>query len=73
MRQAFKEATAGKPVVLAFTNHDFRDIRPDVDSVRTYAFRSSGGFPGGIVPNSPRRRRRYGARSVLTPEPPCSL
>ncbi len=31
---AFREAQEGKPVVLAFTNHDFRDIRPDVDSFR---------------------------------------
>ncbi len=34
VRQAFAEAREGLPVVLAFTNHDFRDIRPDVDEVR---------------------------------------
>jgi len=35
VRQAFEEARGGRPVVLSFTNHDFRDIRPDVQ--RTYA------------------------------------
>jgi hypothetical protein len=34
VRQAFREARAGKPVVLSFTNHDFRDMAPDVDEVR---------------------------------------
>lgn len=31
---AFEEAAQGKPVVLAITNHDFRDIRPDIDRTR---------------------------------------
>lgn len=34
VRQAFDEARAGKPVVLSFTNHDHRDMRPDVQRVR---------------------------------------
>lgn len=34
VRQAFQEARTGKPVVLSFTNHDFRDMEPDVDDVR---------------------------------------
>ncbi len=34
VRQAFLEAREGKPVILAFTDHDFRDIRPDVEGVR---------------------------------------
>jgi hypothetical protein len=34
VRQAFEEARAGKPVVLSFTDHDHRDIRPDVVAVR---------------------------------------
>lgn len=33
--QAFGEAREGKPVVLGFTNHDFRDMRPDIEAVRT--------------------------------------
>ena len=31
--RAFKEANTGKPVVLSFANHDFRDIKKDVDQV----------------------------------------
>ncbi len=31
--QAFAEARDGKPAVLAFTNHDFRDVRPDIAHV----------------------------------------
>jgi hypothetical protein len=34
VRQAFDEAREGKPVVLAVTNHDFRDMRPDIEAVR---------------------------------------
>ena len=34
IRDAFKEASNGNPVVLAFTNHDFRDLRIDVNYVR---------------------------------------
>ena len=31
--QAFAEALQGKPVVLAFADHDYRDMRPDVEMV----------------------------------------
>jgi hypothetical protein len=34
VRQAFEEARQDKPVVLAFTNHDFRDMRPDIHEIR---------------------------------------
>jgi hypothetical protein len=34
LRDAFEEARNGNSVVLAFTNHDFRDLRIDVDYVR---------------------------------------
>lgn len=43
--QAFAEAKAGKPVVLAFTNHDFRDIRPAIDTVRGLIGRVSARYP----------------------------
>lgn len=33
VRVAFQEAQAGKPVVMSFADHDFRDIREDVRSV----------------------------------------
>ena len=45
MRQAFREAREERPVVLAFTNHDFRDIRPDVDGVRGLLERVGRDFP----------------------------
>ena len=35
----------GKPVVLAFTNHDHRDIRPDVNAVRAMLSSVSAEFP----------------------------
>jgi hypothetical protein len=45
VRQAFVEAKEGKPVVLAITNHDFRDLRPDVDEARTLIRRVASNFP----------------------------
>ena len=45
MRQAFAEAEADRPVVLAFTNHDFRDMRPDIDGVRELLVRVGREFP----------------------------
>jgi hypothetical protein len=45
VRQAFAEAEADRPVVLAFTNHDFRDMRPDIDGVRELLTRVGREFP----------------------------
>jgi hypothetical protein len=45
VRQAFEEAREGKPVVLAVTNHDFRDMRPDIDEVRGLLVRVGADFP----------------------------
>ncbi|MCI0627129.1 MAG: hypothetical protein L0387_36700 [Acidobacteria bacterium] len=45
VRQAFREAQAGKPTILAFTNHDFRDLRPDVEAVSGILVRVSAEFP----------------------------
>jgi hypothetical protein len=45
VRQAFAEAEADRPVVLAFTNHDFRDMRPDIDGVRELLIRVGREFP----------------------------
>jgi hypothetical protein len=45
VRQAFEEARAGLPVVLAVTNHDFRDMRPDVDEVRRLLCAVAPAFP----------------------------
>ena len=46
IRQAFAEAGDGKPVVLSFANHDYRDITRDVDWVRRTIEEVSKEFPG---------------------------
>lgn len=46
VRQAFSEAREGKPVVLAITNHDFRDMEPDIDAFRQMVKRVAADFPG---------------------------
>lgn len=43
--QAFEEARAGKPVVLSITNHDFRDMGPDVEDFCEMLKRVASGFP----------------------------
>jgi hypothetical protein len=45
VRQAFDEARAGMPVVLAFTDHDHRDMRPDVETVRGLLATVSPDYP----------------------------
>jgi hypothetical protein len=45
VRQAFAEAAEGKPVVLAITNHDFRDMEPDIDAFRQQLNRVAVDFP----------------------------
>lgn len=45
VRQAFAEAVAGKPVVLAITNHDFRDMEPDIHQFRQLLNRVARDFP----------------------------
>ena len=45
VRQAYAEAASDRPVVLAFTNHDFRDMRPDIDEVRELLIRVGREFP----------------------------
>lgn len=45
VRQAFAEAAQGNPVVLAITNHDFRDMAPDVDGFRMLLQKVSREFP----------------------------
>lgn len=43
--QAFQEAREGKRVVLSVTNHDFRDMAPDVDEVHELLHRMAQDFP----------------------------
>lgn len=45
VKLAFEEARKGSPVILAVTNHDFRDIRPDVDTVRRMLGKVSREYP----------------------------
>lgn len=45
IRQAFIEAAAGEPVVLAITDHDFRDMGPDVDGFREMLLAVARDFP----------------------------
>jgi hypothetical protein len=46
VRQAFQEASEGRPVVLAITNHDFRNMGPDVTHIRELLHRVAADFPG---------------------------
>jgi hypothetical protein len=45
VRQAFSEASLGKPVVLAFTNHDFRDMRNDISRTHNLIKKVSTNYP----------------------------
>jgi len=45
VRQAFREAAEDRPVVLAFTNHDFRDMRPDIEGVRELLSKVAADWP----------------------------
>lgn len=72
VRQAFLEAREGKPVVLAFTDHDFRDMRPDVDDVRTMLSKISAEFPDVPFLYSEALEAMRKALGLLT-EHPCEL
>lgn len=45
VRRAFQRAATGQPTVLAVTNHDFRDMRPDVSEVHGLVTRVAQEFP----------------------------
>ena len=45
VNRAFARADAGLPTVLAFTNHDFRDMRPDIESTHAMLKAASAAFP----------------------------
>jgi len=72
VRTAFEEAAAGKPVVLAITNHDFRDLRVDVDEVRTLLNKVSGDYPSTRFKYSEAIEAMRAALG-LSPQPPCRL
>ncbi len=72
VRQAFREARAGLPVVLAVTNHDFRDLRPDVDEVRGLIACIGAEFPDVPFRYSEAVQAMRDALG-LAPEPACEL
>lgn len=43
--QAFQAAQDGHPVALAFTHHDFRDMRPDIDTVQAMLTSAQARYP----------------------------
>ena len=45
MEIAAREAEAGQPVVLAFSDHDFRDMRPDVVEFQNMVLRIQNKYP----------------------------
>lgn len=62
VRKAFERAASGAPTILAFTNHDFRDMRPDVDGVHQMLLRASQDYPDVKWLHA---RARDAARAVL--------
>ena len=72
VRQAFEEARAGRPVVLAFTDHDFRDMRPDVDGMLNMLSHVAKDFPDVPFRFSEAVTAMRCALD-LPSEPPCDL
>ena len=72
VRQAFEEARAGKQVVLGFTNHDFRDLRLDVQSVRKLLVAASKDFPDVAFQFSEAVAAMRSALGLVS-QPPCEL
>ena len=72
VRQAFQEAREGKPVILSVTDHDFRDMAPDVDIMRGLLQKVARDFPDVLLVyadavDAMRRALR------LPAQPPCEL
>ena len=49
VKEAFSEARASGASILAFADHDFRDIRPDVNLVRNMLSKVRGEFPDVLL------------------------
>jgi hypothetical protein len=65
VRRAFERASKGLPTILAFTNHDFRDMRNDVELVHNMVSKVAAGFPEVTWHNT---GAKEAARSVLNLE-----
>lgn len=72
VRQAFQEAQSGRPVILAFTNHDFRDIRSDVECVRNLLASVTPDYPSVNFKFSEAINAMRSALN-LAPQSPCTL
>ena len=72
VRRAFQEAGEGKPAVLAVTNHDFRDMRPDIEGVRELLSGVAKDFPGISFRFSEAVETMRCALG-LSPQPACDL
>jgi len=72
VRQAFTEAAEGKPVILAITNHDFRDMEPDIDDFRRLVHKVAVDFPQTPFLYSEAVSAMRAALD-LKPLPPCEL
>jgi hypothetical protein len=72
VRQAFEEARSGRPVILSFTDHDHRDMRPDVETVRALLVSVSADYPD--VPFRFAEAVEAMRNALVLPyEPPCDL
>lgn len=70
VRKAFERAAAGLDTILAFTDHDFRDMRPDVATVHRLVEKVSREFPAVEWRNS---GALEAARKVLGLQPSSQL
>ena len=73
IRQAFEEAAAGKPVVLSITNHDFRDMAPDVDGIPQLARKGGAEISRRFRSFTLKRSAPCGRRWIFRLQPPCEL
>lgn len=69
VRRAFTRAAGGQPTVLAFTDHDFRDMRPDVEHVHAMVARTASEFPDVRWRNSGALEAARAALGLAVPEP----
>lgn len=72
VRQAFSEAAEGRPVVLAITNHDFRDMEPDINDFRQSVSKVAAEFPQTPFLYSEAVSAMRAALD-LRPQAPCEL
>jgi hypothetical protein len=70
VRKAFERARAGHDTVMAFTDHDFRDMRPDVAEVHGLVAKVAKDYPDVTWQNS---GALAAARAVLGLQPPQPL